>query len=199
MPVLRSHFDIFSLPVCYPLDADELERRYREASRHWHPDRFSRAPTAERAQVLARATDLNQAYRTLKDDWRRAEYLLKLHGLDLGSEEAGQQPAMAAEFLGEVMELREELLAARQAQAAEPLSRLRADIEKRIAALAEQVGRLFASIDSAGPATADRTALGAIATPLLMCRYYRRFRDEIAAVDESRAESAALATALPTQ
>ena len=40
----RTHFDLFELPQCYALDADELERRYRERSRHWHPDRFSRAP-----------------------------------------------------------------------------------------------------------------------------------------------------------
>jgi len=71
----RNHFEVFELPVRYALDRAQLEERYRERSRHWHPDRFSRAPAAERAAVLARATDLNEAYRVLRSDARRAQYL----------------------------------------------------------------------------------------------------------------------------
>ena len=44
MSPARTHFELFELPQRYALDPGELEERYRERSRHWHPDRFSRAP-----------------------------------------------------------------------------------------------------------------------------------------------------------
>ena len=107
----KSYFALLDLPESYVLDAAELERRYREKSRNWHPDRFSRAPLSERAAVLQRATELNEAYRTLRSDGKRAEYLLKLYGVDLGDE--SKKPALDPGFLAEVLELREELADAR--------------------------------------------------------------------------------------
>ena len=108
-----NHFELFELPQRYALDLALLEERYRERSRHWHPDRFSRAPAAERVAVLARATDLNEAYRVLRSEARRAQYLLKLHGVDVAKEGPNNSLAVDPEFLGAILELREELVEAR--------------------------------------------------------------------------------------
>ena len=181
-----THFDVFSLPVRYALDLEELERRYREASRHWHPDRFGRAPAAERAAVLQRATDLNQAYRVLKNDDRRAEYLLKLRGVDLSSEESGKQPAMEPSFLMEVLELREELFDARAAHDQKRLAALKHTVETHMAAHRAEIAAGFSRLE-----TGDDSAIPAITQAVLEQRYHRRFLDEIAAQEDADADAAA--------
>jgi len=188
-----NHFELFGLPARYALDPGELERRYREASRHWHPDRFSRAPASERAVVLSRATDLNQAYRVLKSDARRAEYLLKLHGVDIASEEPGKQPAMSPAFLAEVMELREELLEAGAERDTARLFRLRKTVEK---CMAERQAELFAGF--ARLEAGDKSALPALTKAVLEARYHRRFLDEIEALEEREAQREADAAAAGT-
>ncbi len=185
----RTHFDIFALKPSYALDREDLERRYREASRHWHPDRFTRAPAAERAAVLQRATDLNQAYQVLKNDARRAEYLLKLHGVDLTSEEPGKKPTLSAEFLNEVLELREELLELSPASEGAPVKALRDRIDERMAKLRQQVASDFLRLEAG-----DASALVSLSIALSAQRYYQRFVDELDAQLEAVAEkqSAAL-------
>lgn len=182
-PASSTHFDVLSLPVRYALDAEELESRYREASRHWHPDRFARAPVSERAAVLQRATDLNQAYRVLKSDERRAEYLLKLRGVDLTSEESGKQPAMDPEFLGEVLELREELVEARAARSKDRVHAVKKSVEDRVdrhrAALAAGFTKLEAG---------DASLIAPLTKIVLEQRYHRRFLDEIAALEDALSE-----------
>jgi molecular chaperone HscB len=187
----RTYFDAFGLPVRYALDLDDLERRYREVSRRWHPDRFANAPASERAMVLKRATDLNQAFRVLRNDIKRAEYLLKLHGCDLTSEEPGKQPAMDLEFLDQVLELREELMDARLDHDMPRLKSLKTTVEGHVAAIRRDLQSGFAKLESG-----DSGALGPLSQALLTQRYYQRFLDEIEAQEEADAErqSAPIAT-----
>jgi molecular chaperone HscB len=188
-----THFEVFGLPVRYAIDLEDLERRYREASRHWHPDRFGRAPAAERAAVLQRATDLNQAYRVLKSDDRRAEYLLKLRGVDLSAEESGKQPAMEPSFLMEVLELREELFEARAVHDRSRLGALKHTVETHMAAHRAEIAAGFARLEAG-----DHSATGAITQTVLEQRYHRRFLDEIAAQEDADAESDATSAAPDT-
>ncbi len=190
MAETKTHFDVFDLPARYAVNPAELEQRYREASRKWHPDRFSNAPAAERALVLQRATDLNQAYRVLKNDARRAEYLLRLYGRDLSVEDPGKQPAMDPEFLGHVLELREELAEARLERDKARLQKLRTQIEKQMAALGGELQSDFARLEAG-----DRGVLGSIESSALMRRYYQRFLDEIEAQEEAELDAQATGTA----
>jgi molecular chaperone HscB len=185
----RNHFEVFGLPVQFALDLEELERLYREASRHWHPDRFARAPVSERAAVLQRATDLNQAYRVLKSEDRRAEYLLKLRGIDLSSEESGKQQAMEPEFLMEVLELREELGEAQAAGNRERLASLRHNVETRMAVQRAQIAAGFARLDAG-----DSSVLSTLVKIVLEQRYHRRFLDEVAAQQDADIEAAETAS-----
>ena len=63
-------------------------------SRRLHPDRFASRPPADQAEALARASELNDAYRTLRDPVARTEYLLGLEGVQL--EEQSRQATDAA-------------------------------------------------------------------------------------------------------
>ncbi|MBL9003370.1 MAG: Fe-S protein assembly co-chaperone HscB [Myxococcales bacterium] len=188
MPTARNHFEVLGFPPTYFIDRAELEARYREGQRHSHPDRFSRAPASERAQVLQRATDLNDAYRVLKSDVRRAEYLLSLRGIDL-SEEAeqagGKKRALDPLFLSDVLELREELQEARLHNDGARIASMGADIRARMAQETQRVAAGFSRLSAA--AKDDAAALDALADALLKLRYYQRFLDDMTAHEEATA------------
>ena len=191
MSTARTYFELLELPERYTLDLAELEARYRQRSRHWHPDRFSRAPAAERAQVLARATDLNEAYRTLRSDARRAQYLLKLHGVDVTREGPESQAAVDPAFLMAILELREELVEARLGHDAARLAGLKADVHRRMGALQKTLADGFARLEAGLPDAAARTAvLAELTQAVLAQRYYQRFCDELAEYEEAQAEKA---------
>ncbi len=99
-----THFELFGLPQAFVLDAGELDRRYREAVKLVHPDRFVAASGPEQRAAVERAAALNEAYQVLKSPSRRALYLLNLQAA-LDEEATVQDP----EFLFQQMEWREEL------------------------------------------------------------------------------------------
>src|SRR6266568_2942738 len=84
------YFSVFGLAPRLGLDLGELEHEFHRLSRKLHPDRFARAHENEKQWSLADTALLNDAYRTLKDPIRRTEYLLKLHGAEIGEEHAGK-------------------------------------------------------------------------------------------------------------
>lgn len=75
-----NYYSIFELPPKFDLDLKELERRFYKESMRLHPDRN---PDLLNAAKLT--ADLNEAYRTLRDPWLRAEYFLKEKGGSLDS------------------------------------------------------------------------------------------------------------------
>jgi molecular chaperone HscB len=85
------YFSVFGLSPRLNLDLGALEHEFHRLSRKLHPDRFARATENEREWSLADTALLNDAYRTLKDPIRRTEYLLKLHGAEIGEEHAGKE------------------------------------------------------------------------------------------------------------
>jgi molecular chaperone HscB len=96
------YFEIFELPRSLALDAADLDKRFYALSRKYHPDLFSRRPAAEQQEALDRAAILNDAYRTLKDPIKRAQYVLRLEGFD---PEDPASKTVPPELLEEVFEL----------------------------------------------------------------------------------------------
>jgi molecular chaperone HscB len=76
-------FTLFSLPQHLHLDLTALEKDFYAQSRKLHPDRFAARPAAEQAAALTASSQLNDAYRTLRDPIARTEYLLSLEGIQL--------------------------------------------------------------------------------------------------------------------
>lgn len=116
-----NYFSVFGIQPHLNLDLAALENEFHRLSRKLHPDRFARAGENEKEWSLADTALLNDAYRTLKDPIRRTQYLLKLHGAQIGEEHAGRDrrdPSRApADLLEEVFELNMQLEEMRMARA----------------------------------------------------------------------------------
>ena len=107
------YFSVFGMNPRLDLDLTELEHAFHRLSRKLHPDRFARAGENEKQWSLADTALLNDAYRTLKDPLRRTEYLLKLHGAEIGEEHSGKDrndpSRVPADLLEEVFDLNMQL------------------------------------------------------------------------------------------
>jgi molecular chaperone HscB len=114
LPAGADFFAFFGLSRKLTIDAGALEGQFHKLSWKLHPDNFVRASEFERDLSLERSSELNDAYRTLRDPITRIEYLL-LH-LALRKEGTTKQQA-PAELLEEVFELNESLDELREARA----------------------------------------------------------------------------------
>jgi molecular chaperone HscB len=109
------YFAFFGLRRKLTIDAATLESEFHKLSWKLHPDNFVRASEFERNLSLERSSELNDAYRTLRDPIARVEYLL----LKLGLRKEGTTKQQAPpELLEEVFELNESLEELREARAA---------------------------------------------------------------------------------
>ena len=106
MEISDNFFEIFGLPVRFDLDMSLLSDRYRTMQRQFHPDKYAGKSAREQRLAEQYAATVNQAYNELKSPLLRAQYLLKLKGVDAANETAiTRDPG----FLIEQMGLREAL------------------------------------------------------------------------------------------
>jgi molecular chaperone HscB len=98
--VPTDYFSFFGLGRKLNVDVSRLERDFYQFSRKLHPDVFARATGKEQDWSLQKTSQLNDAYRTLKDPIARTEYLLKLEGVHM--EEQSKQATEHARQTGEV-------------------------------------------------------------------------------------------------
>jgi molecular chaperone HscB len=134
---------------------------------------------------------LNQAWKTLRDPVKRAEYLLELAGVEVGGEEGTRRPGpdgkqervpVPQDLLLEVLELREALLEARSEGDEPRVGALAADVRSRKQAAMAAVAAALA----AQPADLDRAA-----RELVSVRYLDRFLEEVAAHEHAKANKEA--------
>jgi molecular chaperone HscB len=163
------YFAFFGLPRKLAIDAEDLERRFHSLSWKLHPDNFVRADEYERSLSLERASQLNDAFRTLREPVSRLEYLLEIAGARSEGQHKQQAPP---QLLAEVFELNEsldELREARQAggdivvmaEIGRHLNAAREDFEEKLGDVDRELGALFVEWDrlvDAGSETADRVA-----------------------------------------
>jgi molecular chaperone HscB len=115
VPEHSDYFSMLGLPRRLRLDMGLLEQKFLELSWKLHPDNFVNAKGEEREISLKRSSELNDAYRTLRDPVSRVEYLLAIEGTRKEGQTKQQAPP---ELLEEVFELNESLDELREAKAA---------------------------------------------------------------------------------
>jgi len=121
------YFAVFGLPRRLWIEMNALEQKFLQMSWKLHPDNFVNAPEQERELSLKRSSELNDAYRTLRDPVGRVEYLLGIEGARKEGEHKQQAPP---ELLEEVFELNESLDELREAkESGGDLTALRVSLE----------------------------------------------------------------------
>lgn len=113
VPEHSDYFAMLELPRKLWIEMDTLEQKFLQLSWKLHPDNFVNATPEEREISLKRSSELNDAYRTLRDPIARVEYLLAIEGTRKNGQNKQQAPP---ELLEEVFELNESLEELRQAK-----------------------------------------------------------------------------------
>ena len=163
------YFGLLGLERRWQLDRGALEGNYLERSKASHPDGFVGQDSGAQRAAMERSSQLNQGYRTLRDPVLRAEYLVKLGGIDLDSSDPRTgAPRPGQDFLIEMIDLRERL-------AEGDLAAVQGEIE----------ARTEMALD-AGIAALDRGDVAVAARELVARRYFQRFLDEVDASEERR-------------
>ena len=98
------HFSVFGIARTFSIDADALEQRFHELQSASHPDRHVRANERERDEALTRSSEINMAYRTLRDPLARTKHLLTIYGYPIG-----EQKKVPQSLLMVVMEAQEKI------------------------------------------------------------------------------------------
>jgi len=135
VPAELDYFAALGLPRRLALDAADLERRYLDASRALHPDRFQTSTPREQELSLAASALVNRARRTLRSPVARGRYWLELHGDRLGDDNKRVPTAIAAE----VFETQEKLEELRAAQGGPAAAALRGEVRALHDALAARL------------------------------------------------------------
>ena len=114
LPQAVDYFALFEMPRNLWIEIGNLEQKFLQLSWKLHPDNFVNATEQERELSLKRSSELNDAYRTLRDPIARVEYLLAIEG---ARKEGEQKQKAPPELLEEVFELNESLDELREAKA----------------------------------------------------------------------------------
>ena len=138
-----THFERLGLPGRFSVDLDAVERAYLARSREVHPDFHGLADADRQRASLEETAALNEAYLTLKDPFRRAEYLLTLFGGPTAQEEKNLDQA----FLMEMMDLRERIEEASDAESNDLRSELTARLGRITGGISEQFEKLEQSAE----------------------------------------------------
>lgn len=113
VPEASDYFSMFEMPRKLWVEMGTLEQKFLQLSWKLHPDNFVNATAEEREVSLKRSSELNDAYRTLRDPVTRVEYLLAIEGARKEGQNRQQAPP---ELLEEVFELNESLDELREAK-----------------------------------------------------------------------------------
>ena len=163
------------MPRKLKINEAELEQRFHQLSWKLHPDNFVKASEFERNLALERSSELNDAYRTLREPVLRVEYLLLREGVRKEGTTKQQAPP---ELLEEVFELNESLDELREAKTdstadAVDLSELRErlgeaqrNFQEKLEEVDAELQHVFDEWDRAIDARADDSARGAVMAKL---------------------------------
>ena len=114
LPQQSDYFAMFEMPRKLWVEMGSLEQKFLQLSWKLHPDNFVNASSEERQISLKRSSELNDAYRTLRDPVARVEYLL---AIEEARKEGTTRQQAPPELLEEVFELNESLDELREARA----------------------------------------------------------------------------------
>jgi molecular chaperone HscB len=148
-------FSILGFPVRLTLDPRELTERFHAKSRLFHPD-FHRLEDAREQDIsLNNASLVNQAFKTLKDPFERALYVLDLTSRHHSPQ--GQKAVLPPALLMEIMEFKDAL--EEQVDSGHPIAATNAlseSIRKVESSILAKMEAIDAAMDAQVPDTLEK-------------------------------------------
>ena len=135
-------FRVLEMPRRFAISEADLKANYRKLMKEFHPDKHAGKDQQEREYVEMKASRVTQAFQELKDPHTRATHLLDLLGNPM--DETSQSNLVGNEFLMDVMEIRESIVATPAANF-EPLWK---EMRLKIQQVCEELDDAFEKEDS---------------------------------------------------
>jgi molecular chaperone HscB len=130
------YFQIFGWEKSYKIPNENLEGKYKDWQKKLHPDLVHSKSEREKTYAAEQSGRVIDAYRTLSNPLSRAIYLMRLEGVEVDEEQTVSEP----ELLDEIMEIRE---AVEEASDAQTLKNIQAQIEEKLKQWSKSFGDAF--------------------------------------------------------
>lgn len=115
---MKNYFEIFDLPQSCEIDVNELEIKYIELQRQFHPDKINsqldnssaNQPSINQNSALESIEHsmlINQAFEVLSNKKSRLSYILQLNGIDIENDSVA--PKVDQTTLFEILEIQEQI------------------------------------------------------------------------------------------
>jgi molecular chaperone HscB len=196
-----THFEFFGLRKKLNIDEGRLQKDFYALSRKLHPDVYARATANEQDWSLEKTSQLNDAYRTLKDPIARTQYLLSLEGIQLeeqsksatnAARQSGEEKkqAVPAELLEEVFELNMQLqelkMGERDPDTVAQLESAKKNFEQKLDDSSFELKKYWDAWDSGRDQASQKEAMDQMVALLSRRSYIRNLvRDVNAALSEA--------------
>lgn len=196
-----THFEFFGLRKKLNIDEGRLQKDFYALSRKLHPDVYARASGNEQDWSLQKTSQLNDAYRTLKDPVARTQYLLSLEGVQLEEQskaatdkarQSGEEKKQVVppELLEEVFELNMQLqelkLGERDPETLAKMESAKKKFEQKVDDSNFELRKYWDAWDSAKDSAAQKRAMDQMVALLNRRSYIRNLvRDVNAALSET--------------
>ena len=100
-----NYYELFGIKMQPVVDNTRLVKKYIDLQKQFHPDYYVNENEADKAEAMEKSSQVNDAYNTFNNRSKTLAYYLRSKGA-LDNEEKHQLPM---DFLGEMMEINEEI------------------------------------------------------------------------------------------
>ncbi|MGV2432025.1 MAG UNVERIFIED_CONTAM: Fe-S protein assembly co-chaperone HscB [Rickettsiaceae bacterium] len=100
----QNFFTLFGMEESYLIDIKILDQKYFTLLGKYHPDKA--LSSEDKIQYINFSSVINDAYKTLLDDFDRAAHLLLIHGINIKDD--ALSPKLPIEMLEEILSMQEE-------------------------------------------------------------------------------------------
>lgn len=133
------YFELFDLPISLKVNKTEILKKYYQLSKQYHPDNYSLQDTSAQENALQMSTHINMAKNILDDSYGRLAYILKEKKII----DEDEKYTLSSEFLGEMMEINEQLMELENEENIEAKQKIKVDLDSIVSALHKKVAHFY--------------------------------------------------------
>lgn len=181
VPESESYFEVLGYDRESPvINLADLEKRFFELSKKFHPDRFASKSALESQISHDRSSAINNAYRALKDPITRAKYFVEKELGSIEEKSASVPPDMADLFfeIQDVLDTIRESDGHPAENAVKEVQRAEAELIQKVSDLEKRLESMFSGYD----ASPDRKKIEEIKQILSERSYIKSFLRQVDSV-----------------